>query len=126
MDGCEAAGIWRRSHLLEFEEALRVRMNALFPGGKSVSRLSGCPVWRRWGSQKGPPFAALVRCGYGCDNHREAGNRSTAEHKARTRAQRTDVELRSASVLDYRIWRPGGRVTMLYGSLGTHRALSQI
>merc|ERR1719272_2288112 len=23
MDGCEAAGIWRRSHLLEFEEALR-------------------------------------------------------------------------------------------------------
>ena len=37
-----------------------------------------------------------------------------------------DVELRSASVLDYRIWRPRGRVTMLYGSLGTHRALSQI
>jgi len=38
----------------------------------------------------------------------------------------TDVELRSASVLDYRIWRPRGRVTMLYGSLGTHGALSQI
>ena len=37
-----------------------------------------------------------------------------------------DVELRSASVLDYRIWRPQGRVTMLHGSLGTHRALSQI
>jgi len=37
-----------------------------------------------------------------------------------------DVELRSASVLDYRIWLPQGRVTMLHGSLGTHRALSQI
>ena len=45
---------------------------------------------------------------------------------ARPHTTSSDVELRSASVLDYRIWRPHGRVTMLHGSLGTHRALSQI
>ena len=31
MDGCEAAGIWRRSHLLEFEEALRVSLSCTCP-----------------------------------------------------------------------------------------------
>ena len=35
------------------------------------------------------------------------------------RGPHPDVELRSASVLDYRIWRPLGRVTMIHGSLGT-------
>jgi hypothetical protein len=41
-------------------------------------------------------------------------------------AGRADVELRSALVLDYRIWRPRERVTMLYGDVGPHRALGQI
>ena len=74
-----------------------------------------------------PAYATLEAPTYGSQlgaSAVQAGGYSVLEHS--NDAVPPDVELRFASVLDYRIRRPLGKVTMLHGSLGTHRAFSQI
>ena len=110
---------------------------AVTAGTRLLARRSGwaidlappAPSQRRWACVPAQ-LRSLPRDGVGkiMTRWQDAVSTPATNHASRTRPHElhADVELRSASVLDHRIWRPQARVAMLYGSLGTHRALSQI